>query len=321
LNDKENDNLEMMSSFEGPIVNSLYDTCMLSWNNSLDPQMPGIKSPPSWNGCPTFSDPEYLKLIDEKGQFRIPEFTGSVETNGLSEETQKARLPSHDPGSPHYDDSMAGEVIRNNSAFRPADGKTSVSLVCDHLNRATKAKLEPSAPEPSSPTDQFTPLIPHPPHEPFPIALVNRKPAGAPNNSSVQVPQNAAWLAGLGHAKQKVFIQSPDINAKPLIPEIIAAVRRGIEVECWMCLGYNDAGELLPGQGGTNEMIAAAMVDELKSDGKEVRDKLKIGWYVAKDQDRVVHKKETGRSCHSKFFHHFKHEIIAHTHFSQADDC
>jgi hypothetical protein len=31
-----------------------------------------------------------------------------------------------------------------------------------------------------------------------------------------------------------------------------------------------------------------------------VQTRLKIGWYVAKDQNRVVHKKEKGRSCHSK---------------------
>jgi hypothetical protein len=291
----------MMSSFEGPIVNSLYDTCMISWSDAFNPTMPGLANPPKWNGCHTFSDPEYTKLIDEDGQFCIPEFSGSVHTEVTSEEAQKARLPPLRPGELNYDTSIAGEVIRNDSQFRPTAGESSVASVCAHLNNAMKNKLTPTAPEPTSPSDQFTPFIPLPPHEPFPIALVNRKPAGAPNNSVVHVPQNAAWLAGLRSAKRKVFIQSPDINAKPLIPEILATVRRGVEVECWMCLGYNDAGELLPGQGGTNEMISAKMVDELKKDSEDVRRRLKLGWYVGKDQDRVVHKKEGGRSCHSKF--------------------
>ena len=287
----------MMSSLEGPIVNSLYDTCMLSWNTLLEPQMPCIKTPPSWNGCPTFQDPEYLKLIDENGKFRIPEFTGTKDTTNSSEQEQVGRLPPHVGGNPHYDDSLAGEIIRNNSAYRPTAEKSSVQLTCDHLNHPTKAKLTPTAPEPEL-TDRFTPFIPHPPHEPFPMALVCRKPHGAPNNATLHVPQNAAFAAGLRNAKRKVFIQSPDINAKDLIPDIIATVKRGVEVECWMCLGYNDAGELLPGQGGTNEMISAKMVDELAKEGKEVRDRLKIGWYCAKDQTRVVHKKEGGRTCH-----------------------
>jgi hypothetical protein len=65
-------------------------------------------------------------------------------------------------------------------------------------------------------------------------------------------------------------------------------------------LGYNDAGELLPGQGGTNEMIAAKLFNELRSDGEEASKRLKVGWYVGKDQERVIHKKEVGRCCHSK---------------------
>jgi hypothetical protein len=302
--------MEMMSHFEGPIVNSLYDTALLSWSNVLDPQLPGILSPPLWNGCPTFEDPQYTSLVDAQGNFKMPEFEQSAD-GSAAEADKLGRLPSHLPGSPQYDTSIATEIIRNNAQFRPiGDGETHLQLVCDHLNRATKSKLTPSAPESSSAADRFTPFIPHPPHPVFPIALVNRKPAGAPNNSAIHVPQNAAWLAGLRYAKTKVFIQSPDINAKPLLPEIIAAVRRGIEVECWMCLGYNDAGELLPGQGGTNEMIADQLREELKSDGEEVKAKLKLGWYTAKDQDRVVHHKESGRSCHSKLMEKSQESLL-----------
>lgn len=291
-----NENLEMMTQLEGPIVRSLFDTSMISWSDELNPQMPSILSPPTYHGCPSFSDTEFTKLIDQQGNFQMPEFTGSAQ-DSINHE----RLPTHEPGDSHWDESIAGEVLRSNAAFRPVkEGETHNQLVCDHLNKPTGAKWKPTAPEPADLTNRFTPFIPLPPHDPFPIALVNRKPAGAPHNSSLQVPQNAAWIAALRNAKTNVFIQSPDINAKPLIPEIIAAVKRGVIVKCFFCLGYNDAGELLPGQGGHNDGIAAKMVDELKAEDVETRGRLKIGWYTAKDQIRPIHKNEGGRTCHIK---------------------
>ena len=63
----------------------------------------------------------------------------------------------------------------------------------------------------------------------------------AMNHSCVHVPQNEAFLSALRNAERKVFIQTPNLNAEPLIPAIIEAVRRGIEVYYYVCLGYNDA--------------------------------------------------------------------------------
>lgn len=143
----------------------------------------------------------------------------------------------------------------------------------------------------------MTPYIPHARHEPFPIALVNRKPWGALNHSSVYTPQNEAWLSAIRNAESTVFIQSPDINAEPLIPALLDAVRRGVEVTMYACLGYNDLGELLPFQGGTNEMISHEMYTELDP---EQRERLHIHWYVGKDQTKPLHNKFKQRSCHSK---------------------
>lgn len=102
-------------------------------------------------------------------------------------------------------------------------------------------------------------LIPHPTHEPFPMAMVCRKPWGgrlisqpvtlysmtdivlAPNHSCVHVPQNEAFLSAVRNAQKNVFIQTPNLNAEPLIPALIDAVKRGVEVYYYVCLGYNDA--------------------------------------------------------------------------------
>jgi hypothetical protein len=296
-NIQKNDNLEMMSHIEGPIVDGLYDVCLSSWYDALKPSLPCLATPARDGGFPTFEQPEFQNLF-ENGQLRVAETKPGTVTKDDTQET----LAEQTPENPEYDSSLALEYIRMNQSMEPTDTETHIQRVNKHLNAAFDSNHPVTAPNPESKEDFFTPLIPHPPHAPFPMAWVNRRPSGAPVNSSVAVPQDFAWRAGLRYAKNKVFIQSPNINAKPLLPEILAAVRRGIEVELWFCLGYNDSGELLPTQGGTNEMVAYSLREELKNDSEEIRNKLKLGWYVAKDQNRVIHKKEMGRSCHSMYF-------------------
>jgi phosphatidylserine/phosphatidylglycerophosphate/cardiolipin synthase-like enzyme len=133
------------------------------------------------------------------------------------------------------------------------------------------------------------------------MALVNRAPYGAPNNSSLTVPQNLAWLAAIRNAQRDIFIQTPNLNAVPLMPAILDAVRRGVEVTYYVCLGYNDSGELLPGQGGVNEMVASQLHESLsKPEDAEAKRKLKIHYYVAKDQTEPIHDQFKKRSCHIK---------------------
>jgi hypothetical protein len=147
------------------------------------------------------------------------------------------------------------------------------------------------------PENDMIPIYPHKPHAPFPIALVNRRPWGAPNHECVSVPQNEAWLAAIQNAKQKIFIQTPNLNAAPLLPALREAACRGIEVTYFVCMGYNDAGELLPFQGGNNEMVAYELYTGMSEEHKK---NLRIHYYVAKDQVFPIHNKFKARSCHSK---------------------
>jgi hypothetical protein len=148
-------------------------------------------------------------------------------------------LPEHMTDDPHYDDDIAGEVARVQTAVSPKTDMTRMRAVTKHLNHTTNEGFEGSAPE--CPTgEEMTPYIPHPAHEPFPIAMVCRPPYGPPNHKSVSNPQNAAWLSALRNAQKNIFIQSPTLNAAPLVPAIIAACERGIDVYCYICLGYND---------------------------------------------------------------------------------
>lgn len=149
-------------------------------------------------------------------------------------------LPEHTTDDPHWDDDIAGEVARVQSSVSGPTAESAMDAVTRHLNHTTNRDFKGSAP-PFEPGEEMTPYIPHAAHEPFPMALVNRPPYGAPNNKSVANPQNAAWLSALRNAQKNVFIQSPTLNAEPLVPAIIAACERGIDVFCYVCLGYNDA--------------------------------------------------------------------------------
>lgn len=283
----------MMTHVEGPIVDSLYDVCLLSWSLALQPPLPLLNESAANNGYPSFEQQSFRDLFDEHGKIKVKSSTTSTEDH-------PDRMPSHDPGDPHYDDSFAHEFVRMQSCLEPTNTDDHIALVAKHLNLNGKYDKQATASSPTNAEEYFNPFLPLAPHDPVPIALVNRKPKGAPVNTSLDVPQNAAFMAALRYAKEKVFIQTPDLNAKPLLPEIVKAIRRGIEVEYWVCLGYNDAGELLPMQGGTNDMIAKHFRDELKNDDQETQKRLKIGWYTAKDQIRPIHKKEQGRCCHSE---------------------
>jgi hypothetical protein len=68
----------------------------------------------------------------------------------------------------------------------------------------------------------FTSFIFDQPHQPFPIALVNRLPHGLPGHTDTANPQDAAWLGAFRYAQKSIFIQSPTLNAKPAIVGIIS---------------------------------------------------------------------------------------------------
>lgn len=205
-------------------------------------------------------------------------------------------LPEHTTSHQHWDVDIAHEVLRVQAAVSAKEGETTIQAVNRHLNHTINDGYPANAPE-CAPENEMTPYIPHPVHEPFPIAMVNRAPYGPPNHKSVSMPQNAVWLSALRNAQKNVFIQSPTLNAEPLVPAIIEACERGIDVYCYICLGYNDAGELLPMQGGHNDMVAHHLYASLSPRAKQ---HLHYFWYVAKDQTKPIVQEKKKRSCHIK---------------------
>ncbi len=295
-NMEDNCNMEMMTHLEGPIVDSLYDCFLVTWDKAFVPTLPTHNSParqgglgtsnPTATAFPPNDTPEYPSGIDDRGQHHIVQ-DGTQAAN--------AGLPEHKPGDPHYDDNLAAEITRIQSTYSPRGNESRVAAINRHLNETSKSNATPTAPEIGS-GDEFTPYIAHA-TESFPIAMVSRRPYGPPNNSDVFVPQNEAFLSVIRNAKSSIFIQTPDLNAKELLPAMTAALKRGVEITYYVCLGYNDAGEMMPGQGGTNETFASKLYNHLNPAEKA---RLHVYWYVAKDQIKPIHQKFKQRACHVK---------------------
>ncbi|KAJ4370932.1 hypothetical protein N0V86_008626 [Didymella sp. IMI 355093] len=291
-NIQDNDNLEMMTHIEGEIVNSIYDTALLSWAKQLNPPLPSLDSPATREHLVMFRDPAFRVLFDENDRLRVRR--DSFLKKDLDSADHDYPLPDHKNRS--HDPDIGAEIERMQAVLSPGDGETQMDAVTRHLNLATKLDRKGTAPD-CRPEDDMMPIQPHKPHAPFPIALVNRRPWGAPNHECVNVPQNEAWLAAIRNAQRSVFIQTPNLNASPLLPALREAACRGIEVTYYVCLGYNDAGELLPFQGGNNEMVAYRLYTDMS---EEHRKNLRVHYYVAKDQVVPIHNKFKARSCHIK---------------------
>lgn len=147
----------------------------------------------------------------------------------------------------------------------------------------------------------FEPVIFHSSHKPVPMALVNRRPRGKPGHGDIKNPQAAAWLAGFRYAQRHVFIQSPTLNASPVKAAILACVRRGVRVELWLDLGFNDKSESMPFQGGTNEQVVSQLYRTLRQEKQGKERLLEIYWYTGKDMDRPLNAVRKQRNCHVKF--------------------
>jgi hypothetical protein len=180
---------------------------------------------------------------------------------------------------------IAGAVSDYDVSPRPQFSLT------EHLNKSSKSARSTTADKNISANEmealslEFSPFLFHRPHEPFPIALVNRLPEGGPTRRDTTNPQDAAWMGAFQYAKKSIFIQSPTLNASPAIDVIIAACRRGIKVTLWLNLGFNDLKEGHGTfQGGTNEHVVKKLYKELKKTNDGTERNLETFWYTGKGQ-------------------------------------
>lgn len=280
-NMEDNDNMEMGVHVEGPIVESVYDTAVVTWNLNLDPPQ----------------EPEPLGSENEV-KSSSHQLTEVSPHHIVAAGEEQPHLEEHTAETQNYDDNLADEIIRMQSAYAAKPNETRLQAANRQLNIGVKKPIEPAGPEiPDG--QEMVPYMSTETVSSIPIAMVSRPPYGCFGSSDVFVPQNEAWLSLVRNAKRTIFIQTPDLNAPPLIDELVAALKRGVEVTYYVCFGYNDLGEMIPGQGGTNDQVAISLVDSLPEGGPE-RKLLHIYSYVAKDQDHPIHHRFKARSCHIK---------------------
>ncbi|CAG9984914.1 unnamed protein product [Clonostachys byssicola] len=267
-NVEDNANVEMLTHLEGPIVASIYDTALITWRKNL-------KERPSTIGQAQTTDK------DVEAGVTHPE---NLEAGNLED--------------PHYDSDLKEEMAYANQGYDASEKVSRLEAVNHQLNLPIKNHIQASGPEIAN-GREMTPYFTTMTSQPVPMALVSRPPYGPLDAGNTYVPQNEAWLSLVRNAKRSIFIQTPDLNADSLLKALAEAVKRGVEVTYYVCFGYNDAGEMIPGQGGTNEQAARRLIAMLDGD-KQALQLLHIYNYVAKDQDHPIHHSFKSRSCHIK---------------------
>jgi len=164
----------MMCQFEGDIVNALYDCFLISWRKEF-------KNPPGLPCVATAAIAGRRFMFGDRGAYG--EKATAQETAKV--ETHVKTFESHE-SEPIYE-------LRNQSAHynKENSSQTSVSLT-QRLN-VGESPAEETFP-PSKP--HFMPFYFHMPHQPVPMALVNRRPQYLPGHHDIWNPQNAVWLQG-----------------------------------------------------------------------------------------------------------------------------
>lgn len=111
-NIQDNDNLEMLAHIEGPVVDSFYDSALLSWGKALDPPFQLLDSPARDAPIP----------CHEEKNDGIPIANGDT------------ALPEHTINSAHYDMDFEHEVQRVNGCVHPRGDETRTQAVSRHLS-------------------------------------------------------------------------------------------------------------------------------------------------------------------------------------------
>lgn len=268
-------NMEMMVHLEGPIVDSLYDMALISWFRPMHPRLPLLTRP--------FEKPEGGYKFGMDNEYASIHLLDGRKGAELYHKLTNEEIPSDATSDGKIFISGRYQTITEHlswSLFTFPRLRELMSLIIDADNQPdTHGTVEYESPE--LPDGEYLPHVFHAPHEESPMVLLNRAPYGKLGNpdSAILNAQDVAWLAGLKYAKKNVFIQSPTFNAAPVVEGVLNAVRRGIECTLYIDVGYNDGGEVLPGQGGINEEVSKRMFAQLNEEEKE---RLRFYWYTGK---------------------------------------
>ncbi|HBP16461.1 MAG TPA: hypothetical protein DEA08_01540 [Planctomycetes bacterium] len=108
-----------------------------------------------------------------------------------------------------------------------------------------------------------------------------------------------AILQAINNAQQRVRIITPQFSAKPVREALVAALRRGVQIELLLSKGGGGFRMKLPGQGGTSQKNLGRLYEDLKSDPAALA-RLDARWY-SRDGVQPVEKESTPGALHAKY--------------------
>jgi len=213
-----------MCQFEGDIVNTLYDAFLISWGKEIPnpPGLPCLSSPAAANRkfyfgkrhayvenkcatpqAPRTDSPSVRDCLDNSAGAEVnkkKELT-NISEQGRSpgqeapsgEQRQQMENDDYSHSAQHAED-PAHAIFIESKRYDKENHAATAQSINNRLNVEEKAEQTEFQFE----TD-FAPFYMHSPHNPVPMALVNRQPQALPGHHDLQNPQNAAWLQGFLH--------------------------------------------------------------------------------------------------------------------------
>lgn len=133
---QDNDNLEMMTHLEGPIVDSFYDMSLISWSKEMQPPLPYHATPAAQRDTPTWQTPAGTRV--DLGPSSASDATALAKElcqNLAAVITSDHELPEHTGKDPHYDPDIAAEVRRSLSVLTPRSSERKIDAITRHLSK------------------------------------------------------------------------------------------------------------------------------------------------------------------------------------------
>ncbi|OAQ99609.1 hypothetical protein LLEC1_04887 [Akanthomyces lecanii] len=227
----DNDNMEMMVHLEGPIVESVRDTAIITWYEQLKEVPTAVdnaassstNSEAATNG--TLKPDEALQAVTEIHQA----------TDGSAHS-----LSVHMPDEPHFDTHIADEILRVQGNYHPKPGESFVAAANRVLNLAIKKPIPPTAPD-FGEQDQMTPYIETTTQQAVPMALVSRPPYGrfsSKNANSFKarschikllIVDGSVGIQGSGNQDTQSWFHSQEVNVMVDSAEVCGKWRAAID--------------------------------------------------------------------------------------------
>lgn len=115
----------MLVQYEGGIVDSIWETFLVSWHKAMNPPPPCLTDSVATKTPVSFAQESFKSLFNSEGHFRLPE-TSAVDHS----------LFPHIAGDPHFDDDIALQIKRMNAMLSPkTPDQAWPDVIADHLSR------------------------------------------------------------------------------------------------------------------------------------------------------------------------------------------